>query len=53
MVAFEVAFRDRIIPIDAPIAAELARLVGQKDKHRDDITLAATARVRGLVPGHP
>lgn len=32
-----------------PIVAELARLVGQKDKHRDDMALAATARVRGLV----
>jgi hypothetical protein len=47
--AFEAAFKDRIIPIDAPIAAEWARLVGQKDKHRDDMALAATARVRGLV----
>lgn len=49
LVAFEAAFKDRIIPIDAPIVAEWARLVGQKDKHRDDMALAATARVRGLV----
>jgi hypothetical protein len=49
LVALEAAFNNRIIPIDAPIAAEWARLVGQKDKHRDDMALAATARVRGLV----
>jgi predicted nucleic acid-binding protein len=49
LVALEAAFKDRIIPIGAPIAAEWARLVGQKDKHRDDMALAATARVRGLV----
>jgi hypothetical protein len=49
LVAFEAAFKARIIPIDAPIAAEWARLVGQKDKHRDDMALAATARVRGRV----
>jgi predicted nucleic acid-binding protein len=49
LVAFEAAFKDRIIPIDAPIVAEWARLVGEKDKHRDDMALAATARVRGLV----
>jgi predicted nucleic acid-binding protein len=47
--AFETAFKDRIIPIDARIAAEWARLIGQKDKHRDDMALAATARVRRLV----
>jgi predicted nucleic acid-binding protein len=46
---FEAAFKERIIAIDVPIAAEWARLVGQKDKHRDDMALAATARVRGLV----
>ncbi len=49
LVAFERAFNDRIIPIDAPIAAEWARLVGERDRHRDDMALAATARVRGLV----
>jgi toxin FitB len=49
LVAFEAAFKDRIIPIDAPIAAEWARVVGRKDRHRDDMALAATARVRGLV----
>jgi predicted nucleic acid-binding protein len=43
LVAFEAAFRDRIVPIDAPIVAEWARLVGHKNKHRDDMALAATA----------
>ena len=46
LVAVEATFKDRIIAIDAPIVAEWARLVGEKDKHRDDRTLAATARVR-------
>jgi toxin FitB len=45
----EAAYRDRIIPIDAKIAAEWARLVGEKDKHRDDLALAATARIHELV----
>ena len=49
LVAFEAVFKDRTVSIDAPIAAEWARLVGQKDKHRDDMALAATARVRGFV----
>jgi len=49
LVAFEAAFRDRIVPIDTPIVAEWACLVGQKHRHRDDMALAATARVRGLV----
>jgi hypothetical protein len=47
--ALEAAYRDRIIPVDGEIAAEWARLVGGKDKHRLDLALAATARVRGLV----
>jgi toxin FitB len=47
--AFLVGQRDRIIPIDEAIADEWAWLVGTKDKHRDDMALAATARVRGFV----
>ena len=47
--ALEDAYEGRIIPVDAAIAAEWARLVGEKDKHRDDMALAATCRVRGLV----
>lgn len=42
-------YADRVVPVDATIAAEWARLVGRKDKNRDDAALAATARVRGLV----
>jgi predicted nucleic acid-binding protein len=49
LVAVEAVFKDQIIPFDAPIAAEWARLVGKKDQHRDDMALAAIARVRGLV----
>jgi predicted nucleic acid-binding protein len=43
------AYRDRIVPIDREIAAEWGRLVGTKAKHNDDMALAATARVKGLV----
>jgi len=46
---FEATFKNRIIPIDVTIAAEWARLIGHKDKHRDDLALAATVRVLGLV----
>jgi predicted nucleic acid-binding protein len=49
LVAFEAVIKDRIIPIDAPIVAEWARLVGKMDQHRDDMALAAMARGRGLV----
>ena len=34
LLVFEAGFVHRIIPIDAPIVAEWARLVGEKDKHR-------------------
>ena len=47
--AIEAAYRDRIVPIDEEICAEWARLIGQKGKNRDDMALAATARVRGYV----
>jgi len=42
-------FADRIVPVDAAVAAEWARLLGAKDKDRLDVALAATARVRSLV----
>jgi predicted nucleic acid-binding protein len=42
-------FAGRIIPVDDEIAAEWGRSVGEKDKHRDDMAYAATARTRGLV----
>ena len=47
--ALEATFRDRIVPIDASIMAEWARLLGAKDKNQRDMALAATARVRGFV----
>jgi predicted nucleic acid-binding protein len=47
--ALEVAYGSRCIPIDGPIAAEWARLLGAKEKHQRDRALAATARVKGLV----
>ncbi len=47
--ALEAAYGARIIPIDGPIAAEWARLLGAKDKNQRDRALAATARMRGFV----
>jgi len=47
--ALEKSFADRILPIDAPVVAEWARLLGIKNKDRWDLALAATARVHGLV----
>lgn len=47
--AFEATFRDRVVPIDASIMAEWARLLGAKDKNQRDMALAATARTRGFV----
>jgi predicted nucleic acid-binding protein len=47
--ALEAAYGERLVPIDAGIAAEWARLLGAKDKNQRDRALAATARVRGFV----
>ncbi|MDP3749701.1 MAG: PIN domain-containing protein [Phenylobacterium sp.] len=47
--AFEKSYDGRIIPIDGPVAAEWARLLGAKDKNQRDMAIAATARVHGLV----
>ena len=49
MDALSTDFADRIVPVDAAVAAEWARLLGGKDKARLDMALAATALVRGLV----
>ena len=43
------AYRGRVVAVDEAVAAEWARLVGEKDKHRDDMALAATARVHDFV----
>ncbi len=47
--ALETAYGARLVPIDAAIAAEWARLLGAKDKNQRDRALAATARVKGFV----
>ena len=47
--ALEAAFADRIVSIDAAVAAEWTRLLGAKDKNQRDRALAATARVHGFV----
>jgi predicted nucleic acid-binding protein len=47
--SLEKIYADRLIPIDGPIVAEWARLLGSKNRDRWDVALAATARVHGLV----
>ena len=49
LAAFEKLFEGRILPIDATVAAEWARLLGAKDNNQRDVCLAATARVHDLV----
>ena len=39
-----------MVPIDGPVIAEWARLLGARDKHQQDRALAAAARVHGFVP---
>jgi hypothetical protein len=43
------AFEGRIPPIDRPVAAAWGEALARSDKHVDDVGLAATARVYGLV----
>lgn len=43
------AYRQRVVEIDRDVAAEWGRLIGEKDKHRDDMAFAASARVHGGV----
>lgn len=45
----EATYASRIVPIDGPVVAEWARLLGAKEKDVRDRALAATARVHGLV----
>jgi len=47
--AAEALYGGRIVPIDAPVVAEWARLLGAKEKNQRDRALAATARVHGFV----
>ena len=43
------AYAGRVVPIGAEVAAEWGRLQGVKDKHREDLAFAATARIHGFV----
>lgn len=47
--AVEASYGSRFVPIDGPVVAEWARLLGAKEKHQRDRALAATARVHGFV----
>ena len=47
--ALEAAYALRVVPVDGPVVAEWARLLGAKDKNQRDRALAATARLRGFV----
>lgn len=47
--ALEAAYTSRVVPIDGPVVAEWARLLGAKDKNQRDRALAAAARVHGFV----
>lgn len=47
--AMEKLYENRIVPIDAEIVAEWARLLGAKQKNQRDMAIAATARVHGMV----
>jgi predicted nucleic acid-binding protein len=49
LAAYEKRFEGRIVPIDAVVSAEWARLLGAKDNNQRDVCLAATARVHDLV----
>lgn len=47
--AVEADYKARVVPIDGPVVAEWARLLGAKDKNQRDRALAATARIHGFV----
>ena len=47
--ALEAAYRGRDVPVDTEVHAELARLLGAKDKNLRDTVMAATARVYYMV----
>jgi predicted nucleic acid-binding protein len=49
LTALAAAYGNRVMPIDASVAAEWARLLGAKDKNQRDRALAATARVHDFV----
>jgi predicted nucleic acid-binding protein len=43
------AFEGRILPIDRTVAGAWGEALAESDKHVDDVGLAATARVHGLI----
>ncbi len=43
------AFEGRILPVDRQVAAAWGEALADSEKHVDDVGLAATARVHGLV----
>lgn len=47
--AIVAAYGQRIVEVDRVVADEWGRLLGEKEKHRDDMAFAATARVHGFV----
>jgi predicted nucleic acid-binding protein len=47
--AIQAAYGSRILPVDKTVAEMWARMIADKDKHRDDLALAATAKVHGLA----
>lgn len=47
--ALEAAYGSRVVPIDRPVVAEWARLLGTKEKNQRDCALASTARVHSFV----
>jgi predicted nucleic acid-binding protein len=46
---FEKDYADREVPITMAVQRELTKLLGAKDKNEHDMTLAATAKIHGLV----
>lgn len=49
ILVLEAAYGSRIVPIDGPVAAEWARLLGAKDENQRARALAATARIHGFI----
>lgn len=43
------AFGERVLPVNAEVAALWGELLAESEKHVDDTGLAATARVHGLI----
>jgi hypothetical protein len=50
--ALEAAYGSRVVPIDGPVMAELARLLGAKDKNQRDQCLSRDCAQAWLCAGH-